>query len=87
MIVANECTFNEYQMKLITPLSIDIGKDKEALTAATIKGKLMEDMDNINSRLDAYYNRFYMGDEKLVTAGTKRKGITPESIANHVSQV
>lgn len=88
MIVANEYTFLEYQQKLITPLSIEVGKDKDALTAATIKGKLMEDMDKINSRLETYYQRFYMGDEKLIIAGTKKKRrITPESFANNVSQV
>lgn len=86
MIVSNETTFAEYQLKLITPLAYD-GKDKDMLTAATIKGKLMEQMDEINKRLDTYYQRFYMGDEKLVIVGTKKKGITPESIArNHVLQ-
>jgi len=87
MVTANEYVFWEYQEKLISPLSIEIGKDKDALTAAGIKGKLMEEMEKINDRLDRFYHRLYMDDTKLITRSTKKKGITLESIAGGVHKV
>jgi len=82
LIVSNETTFQEYQLKLITPL--EMGVEKDVLNAATIKSKLMDEMHKIDERLDTYYHKLYMGDEKLITEGTTRKSITPESVASNV---
>ena len=80
MIVSNEETFYEYQRKLLRNVTAD--RDKDLLQALQIKGKIMEDLDNINERLEKYYLKLYAGDEDLVKTITSRKSITPENIGD-----
>lgn len=80
MIVSNEETFYEYQRKLLRNVEAD--RDKDLLQALQIKGKIMEDLDNINARLEKYYLKMYAGDEDLVKTITARGSISPETLAN-----
>jgi len=78
MIVTNEQAFYEYQEKVMS--SVSITDDKDALSAISIKTKLLEAMDAIHKRLEAYYIEF-TGDDKAVEAAIGRKKITAEAIA------
>jgi hypothetical protein len=80
MIVSNEETFYEYQSKLLR--SVEAERDKDLLQALQIKGKIMEDLDNINERLEKYYLKLYAGDEDLVKTITTRRTITPENLGD-----
>lgn len=80
MIVSNEETFYEYQSKLLR--SVEAERDKDLLQALQIKGKIMEDLDNINERLEKYYLKLYAGDEDLVKTITTRRSITPENLGD-----
>jgi hypothetical protein len=80
MIVSNEETFYEYQRKLLRNVEAD--RDKDLLQALQIKGKIMEDLDNINARLEKYYLKMYAGDEDLVKTITASGSISPETLAN-----
>jgi len=80
MIVSNEETFYEYQSKLLR--SVTAERDKDLLQALQIKGKIMEDLDNINERLEKYYLKLYAGDEDLVKTITTRQSISPENLGD-----
>ena len=80
MFVSNEQTFYEYQQKLLQ--SVEGDKDKDILQALQIKSKLMNDMDEINTRLEGYLRRMTGEDNQAIEVIQKRKMITPESIAN-----
>lgn len=80
MIVSNEETFYEYQRKLLR--SVEAERDKDLLQALQIKGKIMEDLDNINERLEKYYLKLYAGDEDLVKTITTRQSISPENLGD-----
>ena len=79
MIVSNEEVFYEYQSKLLIKTEED--RDKDLLQALQIKSKIMTDMDEINKRLEGYYDKMYQGDTDLI-AKVIIKNITPEEIAN-----
>lgn len=79
MIVSNEEVFYEYQSKLLIKTEED--RDKDLLQALQIKSKIMTDMDDINKRLEGYYDKLYQGDTDLI-AKVIVKNITPEEIAN-----
>lgn len=80
MIVSNEEAFYEYQRKLLK--NIEAERDKDLLQALQIKGKIMEDLDNINQRLEKYYLKLYAGDEDLVKTITSRQSISPETLGD-----
>lgn len=80
-IIANEETFWEYQMRLMTPVGKS-EKDKDEMTAISVKSKLSEDLDKIGSRVDAYKKEFYLGDEALEQAVEQSFRFSPESIAD-----
>lgn len=80
MIVTNEQAFYEYQRRVMAEVGGDA--DKDALSAITVKTKIMEAMDDIDKRLDGYYKRLTSGDGELEEALTKRKRLRPEDIAN-----
>lgn len=80
MIVSNEQTFFEYQTKLLRP--VDGDKDKDILQALQIKSKIMDDLNNINDRLEAYYMKLYGEDQELLKTIKADKRLTPEFIAN-----
>ncbi len=79
MIVTNEQAFYEYQEKVMS--SVTNTDDRDALSAISIKTKLLEAMDDIHKRLDAYYSEF-TGDDKALQSGLSKKRITAESIAH-----
>lgn len=79
MIITNENAFYEYQKRIMAEIGGDA--DKDALTAITIKTKLMEAMDQIHSRLQGYYRELYGEDEDLVISMSKRKRVTAENQA------
>lgn len=79
MIVSNEEVFYEYQSKLLVKTEEE--RDKDLLQALQIKSKIMNDMDEINKRLEAYYDKLYQGDQELA-AKVIIKNITPEDIAD-----
>ena len=54
------------------------------LQALQIKSKLMNDMDEINSRMESYLRSLTGDDAEVVRAITKRRMVTPESIADNV---
>lgn len=78
MIVTNEQAFYEYQEKVMS--SVVISDDKDALSAISIKTKLLEAMDAIHKRLDAYYSEF-TGDDTSVQSAISKRRITAEGIA------
>lgn len=79
MIVSNEEVFYEYQSKLL--IKTEEERDKDLLQALQIKSKIMNDMDEINRRLEVYYDKLYQGDHELA-AKIIIKNITPEDIAD-----
>jgi hypothetical protein len=82
MIFANEQTFYEYGKRLLMPVKWDSeAKEKDLLSAITIKTKLSEDMANINMRLEKDIQKLYMDDTHLQKTITKKR-FTPESYAN-----
>lgn len=82
MIVTNEQAFYEYQRRVMAEIGGDA--DKDALSAITVKTKIMESMDDIDKRLDGYYKRLTSGDGELEETITKRKRLRPEDIAANV---
>ena len=79
LIVTNEQSFYEYQRRIMAEIGGDA--DKDALSAVTLKTKLLEAMDDIHKRLERYYNELTGGDNNLAESISKRKRISPESIA------
>lgn len=79
MIVSNEQAFFEYNKRVMMP--VDGAKDKDILQAVEIKTKIMQSMDDIFQRLQKYTRELTGGDNKLEDVMTKRKMITPESLA------
>lgn len=79
LIVSNEQFFYECAKRVLVPVEDD--RDKDLLTAVSTKTKLIESMDAINERLQRYYKDLSGGDTDLEEAITKRKRLSPESIA------
>lgn len=79
MIVTNEQSFYEYQRRIMAEIGGDA--DKDALSAVTLKTKLLEAMDAIHQRLDRYYYELTGGDKILEEMVAKRRRASPESIA------
>lgn len=80
-IIANEETFWEYQMRLMTPVA-NVAKDKDEMNAISVKSKLSDDLDKIGLRVDAYKKEFYVGDESLEQASEQSFRFSPESMAD-----
>lgn len=79
MIITNEQSFYEYQRRIMAEIGGEV--DKDALSAVTLKTKLLEAMDDIHRRLEKYYNELTGSDKNLEEVITKRRRISPESIA------
>jgi hypothetical protein len=88
LIVINEETFNEYAVRVMSPIiGLDLD-EKDVLNAATIKTKLMEACDDIHNRLQKYYREITGEDEELTASlETRQKRLTPEQIAKMGSGV
>jgi hypothetical protein len=79
MIVTNEQSFYEYQRRIMAEVGGDA--DRDALSAVTLKTKLLEAMDDIDQRLSKYYAELTGSDSTLEDSLTKRRRLSPESIA------
>ncbi len=79
LIVTNEQSFYEYQRRIMAEIGGEA--DRDALSAVTLKTKLLEAMDDIHKRLESYYTKITNGDKDLESAISKRKRVSPESIA------
>lgn len=86
MIVSTEQAFDEYQRLIFSPVS-DTKKrgeskeevaDKDILGAATTKGKLMDECDAMNKRIDLYYKELF-GDNEDLKKVAKVKFVSPQS--------
>lgn len=87
MIISNEETFYEYARRALSPVSTsDDVSDKDILQAATIKSKLLGDMNEIDDRLTGYYRRLTGEDNKLIDAIRVRR-LSPEAIAKQARNV
>jgi hypothetical protein len=82
LIVTNEEAFYEYSARVLQPISTTsaTASDKDILQAATVKSKLMDDMDKINERLSNYYRQLSGEDEAMSSAVQKRRAVSPERI-------
>lgn len=79
MIQANLQTFWEYSLRLMTPIS-RAEKDKDLVSAVSMKSKMSEDLEIINDRIERCMKKFYSGDSDLEDKA-KIKRVTPETIA------
>lgn len=86
MIVSTEQAFDEYQRLILNPVSDTIGTgqnkeelgDKDILSAATTKSKLMQECEEMNKRIDLYYKELF-GDNNDLKEIVKKKNITSET--------
>ena len=86
LICINEQSFYEFSFRVLKTISGDGGMDeKDILSAATIKTKLMEACDDIHKRLTGYYRELTGDDDDLVRAIERKKRLTPEQIAKRGS--
>jgi DNA-binding protein Fis len=82
LISINEQTFYEFSIRVMSPITGALGMDeKDVLSAATIKTKLMESCDDIHNRLLKYYREFTGDDDELAYTVEKKRAMTPEQIA------
>lgn len=83
-IVTSEQAFDEYQNLILQPVT---GKDdKDTLSAANTKSKLMEESDLLIDRIDKYYKKLFGDNVDLVeVATTKVLPISPQTINKHFS--
>lgn len=79
LIVVNTEAFYEYQRRIMAQVGGEV--DKDALSAVTLKTKLLEAIDQIHRRLEKYYDELTGGDKKLEEAVTQKRW-RPEAIAN-----
>lgn len=84
LIQGNEQTFYEYGKRLMMPVKWDAeAKEKDLLSAISIKTKLSEDMANILERLENDYRKLYADDTNLMKATAKKK-FSPEQQASRI---
>jgi len=78
LITVSETVYHEYTKELLLGVDGDDSKDK--LTALTLKTKILSALDDISSKLDGYYGKFYAGNPELED-GVKSLSISPELIS------
>lgn len=83
MIQGNEFTFYEYGKRLLKPVIDDQAKEKDLLTAITIKTKISEDMAALDKRIGDDYKKLYADDINLIKAIDKKKS-SPEGRATRI---
>lgn len=79
MIVTNEQAFYEYQRRVMA--EVDGGVSKNSLEAISTKTKLLEAMDDIDRRLESYYNKLSGGDSAIEDMASRKRRTTAESNA------
>lgn len=78
LIIVNEEAFNEYETQVLRKLSSD--KDKDLMQALTTKDKILDSLDTIRNRLEAYYRKFFNEEEVVV----KKVSFSPEGMKDIV---
>ncbi len=82
MLVSTEEMFSEYQKLIMKPIATNSeDKEKDILAAADIKKKLREECNLMDEHLKRYYQEIFGDNEDLKEQHTKKKRISPESIA------
>lgn len=81
-IVANEQVYYEYGKRMMQPIEDKDTKEKDVMSAISIKSKLSEDMANIRGRIEADYKKLY-GDDELEKVITQKK-FRPENYSQKV---
>jgi hypothetical protein len=79
LIVVNTEAFFEYQRRIMAQVGGEV--DKDALSAVTLKTKLLEAIDQIHRRLERYYEEMTGGDKNLEGVITNKRW-SPEAIAS-----
>lgn len=84
MICANEHTFYEYGERMMEPItkSAEV-KDKDEMTAISIKSKLSQDMEVINERIEKGYKKMFGDDTEIDIPGVIGR-TTAESMSGNV---
>lgn len=78
LLVANESTFWEYQQIISEPITEYKG-DKDKISGAQLKTKLLGDCHDIMERVESYYTKLF-SDAKIIEK-VKSKALTPEMMA------
>lgn len=79
-ITADDQTFWEFVSRMLLPIN-RTEKDKDDVSAVSLKTKLGEDKENIADRLERNWNRFLGEDEDLKKKVQQKKGWSPEEQA------
>lgn len=79
-ITADEQTFWEFVSRMLLPINRTM-KDRDDVSAVSLKTKLGEDKEAIADRLERSWNRFLGDDEDLKKKVNKAKGWSPEEQA------
>lgn len=84
-IASTETAFWEYQKLIFDPIKNgNDDKDKDVLSAATTKTKLIEDSNKLDDLLQKYYSELSNGNDEVVEEVRKKNmGFSPEAIASN----
>jgi hypothetical protein len=80
LVIMHEQAFSEYERLVMTPIDQSETKDKDILTAATTKTKLMKDCDEIHSRLLGYYQKLYNNHDEVIDKAASSRRFRPETV-------
>lgn len=78
MLISNEQTFYEFQKTLLQESAM-IRNDKDKISAIASKAKLMEESENMVSRIETYRKQIFVEDK--VIEASKRVSSSPEEMA------
>lgn len=79
-VMADEQTFWEFVSRMLLPIG-RTNKDKDDVSAVSLKTKLSEDKESIGQRLDNNWNKFFGEDDELKKKAEKKKLFSPEEMA------
>jgi len=65
MIVANEMLFEEYNARLMQKIKENDADEKKELDALNVKTKIRQEVEAINTSLEAYYMAMFGNDDNL----------------------
>lgn len=86
MIVSNEETFWEYNMRLKIPIA-KAEKDKDMMSAIQSKSALAEDQETFHDRIKRLYKEFFGGDEEMAEAADQSYKMNPQQIAKKLKSI
>lgn len=85
MIVSNEDTFWEYNMRLKIPIA-KAEKDKDMMSAIQAKTKLSEDQEMFHQRIERLWKEFFGDDEEMAKAAEANFKMNPQQIAKKLKE-